>query len=83
MLNEEKSTEYLNVFTHRGILGKFRNDLTEILIEYYSESLDDRFTDIIETENHYIVSAYSRFETNSFFSRFIIFSKTGNVMDVR
>ena len=83
IVDEEESTKDLNVFAHRGILAKYRTDLTEILIEYYSQSRDDYFTDIIETKEHYVVVGYSKYERNSFFSRFIIFSKAGRVLDVR
>ena len=82
-VDEERSTKELNVFTHSGILAKYRSDLTEILIEYYNQSRDDHFTGIVETKDNYIVVGYSKYESNSFFSRIIIFSKAGRVLDVR
>lgn len=72
----------INDYNYDGIIGKYSSDLEEIDVVKYGDDRDDYFTDIIFSNNKYIVAGYSSYEDGSYMSKFINYSKALKVLEV-
>jgi len=81
-LDKERTTKIRNEFNYSGILAKYRDDLVEIFSLVSESTYDDYFTHVIELKDNYLISGYSR-QGSSFYSRFVTYSKSGKLLDVK
>lgn len=73
-INKVDSSEAVNVFIHDGLIGKYDKDLEKISVVRYGDDRDDYFTDVIVSDNNYLVSGYSSYEDGSYLNKFITYS---------
>lgn len=79
--DKRRSTKELNVFSYDGIIAKYSIDLDELLVEKYDDEEDDFFTNIVEKNNLYVISGYSKYD-GSYLPKFITYTKSGKLKDV-
>lgn len=72
----------INDYNYDGMIGKYSSDLEKIDAVKYGDERDDYFTDIIFSNNKYIVAGYSSYEDGSYMSKFINYSKALKVLEV-
>ena len=82
-VDKKKNNKNVNVFEHDGIIAKYDKNLEKISIVLYGDDRDDYFTDIILSDGNYIVSGYSSYEDGSYLSKFITYSDSLKVLEVR
>ncbi len=78
--NKKKSTKDVNVFSYDGIFAKYDDNLKELELENYGNEMDDYFTDIKQDNDKYLISGYSTYDSNSYLSKFITYSKSGKLI---
>lgn len=83
ILNKEKSTKEKNVYRYYGLLAKYKSDLKEVYVEQYGDGNDDYFTDVVPISNRYFVSGYSKYKKQGYFSKFLIYSDAGKMLQVK
>lgn len=71
-----------DVLNYDGLIGKYKNDLSEINVLVYGDDRDDYFTDITLEDNNYLVVGYSSYEDGSYLSKFIRYSDALKVLGV-
>ena len=68
---------------HHSFLGKYRGDLTKVqVVNYYNES-DDYFTDVVSVDGSYLVSGYSFYSGEGYFSKFMTYSEALKLLEVK
>ena len=68
---------------HHSFIGKYRSDLTEVqVVNYYNES-DDYFTDVVSVDDSYLVSGYSFYSGEGYFSKFMTYSEALKLLEVK
>lgn len=82
-IEKKKNNKNINVFEHDGIIAKYDKNLEKISIVLYGDDRDDYFTDIILIDDNYIVSGYSSYEDGSYLSKFITYSDSLKILEVR
>lgn len=83
VLNEEKSTKEKNVYRYYGILAKYKENLKEVYVTQYGEGNNDYFTDIMTVKDYYLVSGYSKYKKEGYFSKFITYNQAGKMIQVK
>jgi len=83
VLDEKKSTKAQNVYQYYGLFAKYKADLKKVYVEQYGTGNNDYFTDFAFLDDHYLVSGYSKYKKQGYFSKFITYSKGGKVLEVK
>ena len=71
-----------DVLNYDGLIGKYKNDLSEINVLVYGDDRDDYFTDVTLEDSNYLVVGYSSYEDGSYLSKFIRYSDALKVLEV-
>lgn len=66
-----------------GLLVKYDNNFNLIKDVLYGDDSDDYFTDLVVSDNNYIVSAYSSYNDDSYLSKFITYSDALKMLNVK
>ncbi len=84
ILDKNKSTKTKNVYTYNGILAKYKQNLKEIYVMEYGQDKNnnDYFTDVHLMNGKYLVSGYSKYKKDGYFSKFITYNTAGKVLEV-
>ena len=83
MYDKDKNNKDLNVLHYDGVIAKYKMDLQLIKSVYYGDDNDDHFTDILLSDNRYLVSGYSFYTDNSYMSKFVVYSDDLKVLEVK
>lgn len=83
LLDEKKSTKTKNIYQYYGLLAKYKSNLKEVYVERYGDGNHDYFTDVSLVEDHYLVSGYSKYKKQGYFSKFITYSFAGKMLEVK
>ena len=81
-INKVDSSESVNIFIHDGLIGKYDKDLEKISVVRYGDDRDDYFTDVIVSDNNYLVTGYSSYEDGSYLNKFITYSDALKILGV-
>lgn len=81
-VDDDLTTDNVNVYTHDGLIGKYDEDLEKVSVVLYGDDRDDYFTDIVISNNNYLVSGYSSYEDGSYLSKFITYSDALKILGV-
>lgn len=73
-VDDESSGDKVNVYVHDGLIGKYDENLEKVSVVLYGDDRDDYFTDVVISNNNYLVSGYSSYEDGSYLSKFITYS---------
>lgn len=65
-----------------GLLVKYDRNFNLIKAVLYGDDSDDYFTDLIVTDNNYMISAYSSYDRDSYLSKFITYSDALKILNV-
>lgn len=83
MHDKDKNNKDLNVLHYDGVIAKYKMDLQLIKSVFYGDDNDDHFTDILLSDNRYLVSGYSSYTDNNYMSKFVIYSDALKVLEVK
>ena len=83
VLDKRKSTKTKNVYQYYGLLAKYKDNLKEVYVERYGDGNNDYFTNISIVEDHYLVSGYSKYKKQGYFSKFVTYSPAGKMLEVK
>ena len=83
MYDKDKNNKDLNVLHYDGVIAKYKLDLQLIKSVCYGDDNDDHFTDILLSDNRYLVSGYSFYTDNSYMSKFVVYSDALKVLEVK
>lgn len=79
--DEERSTNDENIFSYHGIFAKYNSDLKELIVAEYQNEESDYFTDIKKLDDRYMISGYSNYSKSYYLSKFVIYSRSGKVLE--
>ena len=80
--DKEKKIKSIDNNDYDGIIGKYNLNLDYIDMVKYGDERDDYFTDVILSNDHYLVTCYSSYEDGSYMSKFIKYSDALKVVEV-
>ena len=80
--DKKKQIKSIDNNDYDGIIGKYSLDLSYIDMVKYGDDRDDYFTDIILSNDYYLVTGYSSYEDGSYMSKFIKYSDALKVVEV-
>lgn len=83
ILDKEKSTKNKNVYRYYGLLAKYKENLKEVYVERYGDGSNDYFTDVLSLGDKYLVSGYSKYKKQGYFSKFVTYNRAGKVLEVK
>ena len=83
LYDKVNSTDTKNEFIYNGVIAKYKSDLSNIKVEQYGEDRDDYFTDIILSDESYLVSGYSEYNDFEILSKFINYNNALEVIEVK
>lgn len=83
ILDKEKSTKNKNVYQYYGLLAKYKENLKEVYVERYGDGSNDYFTDVLSLGDKYLVSGYSKYKKQGYFSKFVTYNRAGKVLEVK
>ena len=72
----------ISEYNYDGIIAKYDKNLKYVDAVFYGDDRDDFFTDVLFTNNEYVVVGYSFYEDGSYMSKFIRYSKALKVLGV-
>ena len=55
----------------------------EVYVTQYGEGNNDYFTDIMTVKDYYLVSGYSKYKKEGYFSKFITYNQAGKMIQVK
>ncbi len=83
VLNKQKSTKTKNVYHYYGLLAKYKANLKEVYVEQYGDGNNDYFTDVLPVKDRYLISGYSKYKNQGYFSKFMTYNYAGNMLEVK
>ena len=79
---KKSNSRTVSDINYDGIIGKYDSNLKELDVVSYGDDRDDYFTDIILSNDYYLVTGYSSYEDGSYLSKFIRYSDALKVLEV-